>query len=126
VKTLIPFKKKVHYLLKTMDKFSKGQYNLETVFAYQNCVFGKTGLGFNPNSKNKPFSKPFSSFFEKQLVVLSKHPVKICFYYMKRGHTIKFCKVRRLYVPKGLLKWVPKVPTNIIRPTFIRGQNLAS
>ena len=33
--------KKVHYLLKTMDKFSKGQSNLETVLASQKCVFGK-------------------------------------------------------------------------------------
>ena len=57
--------KKVHYLLKTMDKFSKGQSNLETVLASQKCVFGKAGLGFNPNSKNKFVSKPFSSFFEK-------------------------------------------------------------
>jgi len=46
-------------------KFSKGQSNLETVLASQNCVFGKAGLGFNPNSKSKPFSKPFSNFFEK-------------------------------------------------------------
>jgi len=30
--------KKVHYLLKTMDNFSKGQSNLETVLASQNCV----------------------------------------------------------------------------------------
>jgi len=44
-----------------MDKFSKGQSNLETVLASQNCVFGKVGLGFYPKSKNKPFS----SFFEK-------------------------------------------------------------
>ena len=63
------FQKKVHYVLKTVDKFSKGQSNLETVFASQNCVFGKAGLGFNPKIKNKPFSKPFSSFFEKQPVV---------------------------------------------------------
>jgi len=138
--------KKVHYLLKTMDKFSKDQSNLETVFASQNCVFGKAGLGFNPNSKNKPFSKPFSSFFEKQpvvlskqlvvlskqLVVLSKQPVQMCFYCMKKGLTIKFCRVIRFFVPKGLLKWVPKisktfnVAINVYGPTFIRGKNLAS
>ena len=68
--------KKIHYLLKTMDKFSKGKSNLETIFASQSCVFGKVGLRFNPNSKNKPVSKPFFSFFEKQLVVLSKQPTK--------------------------------------------------
>jgi len=75
--------KKVHYLLKTMDKFSEGQSNLETVLASQKCVFGKVGLGFNPNIKNKSVSKPFSSFFEKQPVILSKQPVEICHYCMK-------------------------------------------
>jgi len=64
--------KKVHYLLKTMDKFSKGQSNLEIVFASQKCVFGKAGLGFNPNSNKRSVSKPFSSFFERQPVVLLK------------------------------------------------------
>jgi len=101
--------KKVHYRLKTVDKFSKGQSNLETVLVSQKCVFGKAGLGFNPNSKNKPFSKPFSSFFEKQPIVLSQQLVKMCFYNMKKGHTVKSCRVRRFFVPKGLLKWVPKI-----------------
>ena len=123
--------KKVHYLLKTMDKFSKGQSNLETVLASQKCVFGKAGLGFNPNNKNKSVSKPFSSFFEKQLV-FSKQPVKTCFYCMKKGHTVRFCRVRRFSVPKGILKWIPKVSkipkasTNVTGPKFIRGQNLVS
>ena len=50
---------------------------------------------------------------------------------MKKGHTIKFCRVRRFPVPKGILKWVPKVskipkaPTNFIGPKFITGPNLA-
>ena len=57
--------KKFRYLLKTMYKFCKGQSNLETVLASQKCVFGKAGLGFNPNNKNKSVSKPFSSFFWK-------------------------------------------------------------
>jgi len=52
-----------------MDKFSKGQSNLETVLASQNCVFGKGGLGFNPVfGKKNPFSKPFSSLFENNLL----------------------------------------------------------
>jgi len=58
--------KKVHYILKTMDKFSKGQSNLKAVLSSQNCVLRKVGLGFNPNSKNKSVSKPFSSFFKKK------------------------------------------------------------
>jgi len=35
--------KKVHYLVKTVDKLSKGQSNFENVLASQNCVFGKAG-----------------------------------------------------------------------------------
>jgi len=58
----------MHYLLKTVDKFSKSQSNLEIVLDSQNCVFGKAGLGFNPKGKNKHFS----CFFEKQPVDLSK------------------------------------------------------
>jgi len=81
--------------------------------------FGKAGLGFNPNSKNISDTNPFSSFFEKQLVVLSKPLVEICHYCMKMGHFVRFCRVRWFFVPKGILKWVPKVPkalTNIIGP----------
>jgi len=40
--------KKVHYLVKTVDKISKGKSNFESVLASQNCVFGKAGLSFNP------------------------------------------------------------------------------
>jgi len=50
----------IHYLLKTMDKFSKGQSNFEIVLTSQSYVSGKAGLSFNPNIKNKFFS----SFFE--------------------------------------------------------------
>jgi len=39
---------KVHYLVRTVDKLSKGKSNFENVLASQNCVFGKAGLGFNP------------------------------------------------------------------------------
>jgi len=40
--------KKVHYLVSTVDKISKGKSNFENVLASQNCVFGRAGLGFNP------------------------------------------------------------------------------
>ena len=114
-----------------MDKFSKGQLNLETVHASQNCVFGKAGLGFNPNSKNRSVSKPFSNFFKKQPIVLSKQLVEMCFYCMEKDHTVRFCRVWRFSVPKGVLKWVPKnskvlnVRVNAHGPKFIRGPNLA-
>ena len=42
---------KVHYLVKIVDKLSKGKSNFENVLASQNCVFGKFGLGFNPEQE---------------------------------------------------------------------------
>jgi len=52
--------------MKTVDRLSKGKSNFETVLASQNCVFGKAGLGFNPQSKKTEFSKSFSKLPEKQ------------------------------------------------------------
>ena len=51
--------KKVHYLVKTVDKLLKGKSNFETVLASQKCVFGKSDLGFNPQNKKNGISKPF-------------------------------------------------------------------
>ena len=97
--------KKVHYLVKIVDKLSKGKSNFESVLASQNCVFGKAGLGFNPHNK---FSNSFSKVSEKQLIVRSKQPIVTCFYCMKRGHSVRFCKIIKYYVPKGFMRWIPK------------------
>ena len=100
--------------------------------ASQNCVFGKFGLGFNPQSKKSGVSKPYSTIREKQPIGKSKQPVVSCFYYMRKGHYVRFCKVRKFYVPKGILKWIPKNsrdsndPINANGPTFVSGQNLAT
>jgi len=50
--------KKIHYVVKIVDKISKGKSNFETVLASQNCVFGKFGLGSYPESKKNGTSKP--------------------------------------------------------------------
>jgi len=100
--------KKVHYLVKTVDKLSKGQSNFENVLASQNCVFEKAGLGFNPQNKQYRFSNSFSKLSEKQSIDLSKQPVVTCFYCMKRGHSIRFCKIRKYVVPRGFMKWIPE------------------
>jgi len=84
--------------VKTVDKLSKGKSNFENVLASQNCVFGKSRLGFNPQSKNNGISKSFSTIGEKQ----PKQSVVSCFYCMRKGHSIKFCKVRKVFVPNGL------------------------
>ena len=52
-------------LVKTVDKISKGKSNLENILASQSCVFGKYGLGFNPQSKNSGGLKPFSTITKK-------------------------------------------------------------
>jgi len=124
--------KKVHYLVKTVDRLSKGKSNFETILASQNCVFRKADLGFNPQSKKTEFLKSFSKLPEKQPIEKLKQPVVTCFYCMKRSHSVRFCNIRKFSFPKGILKWVPKVyevpktSTNIIGPKFIRGPNLAS
>ena len=118
--------------MKTVDKLLKGKSTFENVLASQNCVFGKAGLGFNPQRKNNEFSKSFSKLQEKQPIEKSKHPVVTWFYCMKRGHSVRFCNIRKYFVPKGVMRWIPKnfeVPcdkVNVKGPTFIRGPNLVA
>ena len=100
--------KKVHYLVSTVDKLSKGKSNFKNVLASQNCVFGRAGLGFNPQNKYDNFSKNFSKLPVKQPIVKSKQPVVTCFYCMKRGHSVRFCKIRKYFIPRGFMKWIPK------------------
>ena len=115
-----------------MDKLSKGQSNFENVLASQNCVFGKVGLGFNPENKQDRFSKSFSKMPEKQPIGPSKQQIVTCFYWMKRGHSVRFYKIRKYVVPKGFMKWIPKCNKDSIDerkpngPTFIRGPNLCT
>jgi len=93
---------KIHYLVKIMENFSKEKSNFDNVLASQRCVFGKSGLGFNPQGKNSGFSKPFLTIAEKQPIEKSKQPVVSCFYCMRKGHSIRFCKVRKVHVPRGI------------------------
>jgi len=101
-----------------------------SVLASQNCVFGKSILGFNPQSKNNGFLKPFSTFAKKQSVKKLKQLIVSCFHYLKRGHFIKFCKARKILVPKGIFKWIPKNlidsydQSNMKGPKFFKGSNL--
>jgi len=85
-----------------VDKLSKGQSNFESVSASQNCVFGKAGLGFNPQNKQDRFSKSFSKMLEKQPIGPSKQPIVTCFYCMKRGHFVRFYKIRNLLFLEAL------------------------
>ena len=42
------FIKIAYFFVKTMDKLTKRKSNFKNVVASQNCVFGKSGFGFNP------------------------------------------------------------------------------
>ena len=70
--------------------------------------------------------------FWKQPIERSKQPVLTCFYCMKRGHSVRFCKIRKYSVPKGILQWIPKVcevsndKDKSKGPTFVRGPNLVA
>ena len=124
--------KKVLYLVKTVDKISKGKSNLKNVLASQSCVFGKSGLGFKPQSKNSGCLKSFSIITKNQSIEKLKQLVVCCFYCMRKDLFVRFCRIRKFFVPKGILKWVPenpKVPNNQINihgPKFIRGPDLAT
>jgi len=123
---------KVHYLVRTVDKLSKGTSNFEIVLASQKCVFGKSGLGFNPQNKKNGISKPFSKVPEKQPIEISKQPVVTCFYCIKRGHSVRFCKIKKYFIPKGIMRWIPKgseVSSDKAEskgPAFVRGPNLVA
>ena len=124
--------KKMHYLVNTVDKLSKGKSNFENVLASQSCVFGKAGLGFNPQNKQDKFSNFFSRKLVKQPIVKSKQPVVTCFYCMKKGHSVRFCKIRKFSISRSFMKWIPKgreVPNEkkkSIGPTFVKGPNLVA
>jgi len=101
-----------------VGKFSKGKSNFEIVLAFQNCFFGRDGLSYNPSTKNRPLT----SFFENRKLVFK--PIITCFYCLNKGHIVRFCRLRKFDLPKGLVKWVPKDSINIFGPKFIRESNL--
>jgi len=95
-----------------MDKLTTGKSNFDDVLASQKCVFGKAGLGFYPQSKEKKITKPFLNFPEKQFVKISFQPVVTCFYCMKKGHFVRYCRFRKSLIPKGIYKWIPRCIAN--------------
>jgi len=115
-----------------VDRLSKGKSNFENVLASQSCVFGKVGLGFNPKNQQDKFSKKNLRKPVKQPIVKSKQPIVTCFYCMKKGHSVRLCNIRKFFVPRGYMKWIPKgceVPSEkkkSIEPTFVKGPNLVA
>jgi len=111
-----------------VDK-QKDNQTLKLFLHLKNVSLTKLDWVLIHTARRDQFQSHFQASLKKQPIELSKQPVVLCFYCMKRGHFVRFCRVRKVFVPKGILKWYPKVskvPTNIIGPKFIRGPNLAS
>ena len=113
---------KVNYLIKIVSKLSMGTENLNALLGSQDCVFNKAGIGFQEGFPKKV--KKFSSFFYHGSTSYSS-PVT-CFYCLERGHTVRRCRTRLYYLPKGLVKWVPKGTVNMNGPKINRGPTLAT
>jgi len=51
---------------------------------------------------------------------------------MKKGHSVRFCKIRKYSFPRGFMKWIPKgcdvsnYKEKSNGPKFVRGPNLAT
>jgi len=51
---------------------------------------------------------------------------------MKKGHSVRFCKIRKYSVPRGFMKWIPKgcdvsnCKEKSNGPKFVSGPNLAT
>jgi len=40
---------------------------------------------------------------------------------MRKGHSAKNCNIKKVDIPKGLIRWVPKGIINNVGPKFNRG-----
>jgi len=89
---------KVNYLITTTSRLSMGTTNLNAILGSQNCVFEKASIGYQTGFQRK--QKKYSSFFKTDAQQFSS-PLT-CFYCMRKGHSVKNCKIRKFDVSKGL------------------------
>jgi len=110
---------KESYLISTASKLSMGTSNLNALLGSQNCVFEKTGIGYQAGPKGK--QKLFNNFFKG----FGSQPSKsiACFYCMKKGHSVRNCRIRKFSVSKGIVRWVSKSTYNTAGPKFNRVLN---
>jgi len=95
-------------LLKATSKLSIGIANLKAILGSQNCVFNKAGIGYKTIFRKKV--KTFNCFFNYNKRETS--PFVTYFYCMRKGHSVTNCNIRKIDVPKGLSRWVPKGTIN--------------
>ena len=95
-------KDKIFDLTKFLEKFTKGQKNLDLLLGSQRCVYDRAGLGYNPLAKQKLYK----NIFVKPLPPKTQRiPCAFC---NTSGHTIYSCHIKKS-VKKGLkIMWVPK------------------
>ena len=111
---------KIDDLNKTLEKFTNGKKNLETLIGSQRCTFNKEGLGFIPgNSKGL-----YKNLFVRKTI--GNQPHITCFYCRQKGHGIHSCVYKRKqYTPQvgEKLVWMPKTnnspKTNSVGPKTI-------
>ena len=110
---------KMSYLISTASKFSMGTTNLNALLGWQNCVFEKAGIGYQagPNGKQKLFNNFFKGSGSQSSQSIA------CFYYMRKCHSVRNCRIRKFSVPKGLFRWVPKSTSNTTGPKLNRVPN---
>jgi len=113
---------KVNYLIKTVSKLSMGIANLNALLGSQNCVFNKADIGFQEGFRKK--MKKFNSFFCHGST--SYYSPVTCFYFLERDHTVRRCRTRLYYLPKGFVKWVPKGTINMNGSKINRVPTLAT
>ncbi|RHN45435.1 hypothetical protein MtrunA17_Chr7g0231161 [Medicago truncatula] len=89
----------------------------------------KGTMTFSMNSKDErtPFKRPYTKYsYVRKNKFHSKNyvPTIRCHYCGISGHTTPHCHIRRVEVPKGVMKWVPKVTcceTHPKAPTCVDG-----
>jgi len=100
---------KVHYLVRIVDKLSKGKSNFETVLASQKCIFGKSSLGFNPQSKKNGISKPFLKVPKKQPIENRNNRLLHVFIALREVTQLDYVKLGNILFLKASLDGFPKI-----------------
>jgi len=92
---------KVKYVIEIVAKFSKETTNLNALLVSKNCSFNKTGLGYKPIFQRKV--KKYNNFFSYNEIKTS--PFESYFYCLRKGNTIRNCRVKKYELANGLVRW---------------------
>lgn len=90
---------KIEYLTSTLAKVTLGRENLDVVLRSQGRAINRQEIGYR--AKNERINS-------KKFIDLSKLATNACFYYNTIGRTVRNFYYRKVGVPRGKYKWVPK------------------